>query len=201
MLIVARGCVKPCSCRFTHCVASAVPKAVVRAPQSRPLLTSCSDRRFHTQTSVLTALAARLTPNSHRKNPTFAPLAEYRGLPGRRNTRFVARISNFAEQCRTRPANPVDLVANPRARTCCEARVAVVTARRSCSIPGLICAWDVHMDVVGAAQVAPTPRIPPREVQRYGGSKAHGASESRPSNLFSLLCAQEVPAISGTFTW
>jgi hypothetical protein len=29
MLIVARGCVKQCFCRFTHFAASAVPKAVV----------------------------------------------------------------------------------------------------------------------------------------------------------------------------
>jgi hypothetical protein len=31
MLIVARGCVKQYSCRFTHFAAPAVPKAVVRA--------------------------------------------------------------------------------------------------------------------------------------------------------------------------
>jgi hypothetical protein len=37
--------------------------------------------------------------------------------------------------------------------------------------------------VVGDVQVAPTPRIRPRGVQRYGGSEAHGASKSRPSNL------------------
>ena len=37
--------------------------------------------------------------------------------------------------------------------------------------------------VVGAVQVAPTPRIRPREVPRHGGSEAHGASKSRPSNL------------------
>ena len=29
MLIVARGCVQQCSCRFTHFAASAVSKAVV----------------------------------------------------------------------------------------------------------------------------------------------------------------------------
>ena len=37
--------------------------------------------------------------------------------------------------------------------------------------------------VVGAVQVAPTPRIRPREVQRCGGSESHGARKSRPSNL------------------
>jgi hypothetical protein len=43
--------------------------------------------------------------------------------------------------------------------------------------------------VVGAGQVAPTPRIRPREVQRCGGSEAHGASKSRPSNLKLALVA------------
>ena len=34
-----------------------------------------------------------------------------------------------------------------------------------------------------AVQVAPTPRIRPREVQRDDESEAHGASKSRPSNI------------------
>ena len=43
--------------------------------------------------------------------------------------------------------------------------------------------------VVGAVQVAPTPRIRPREVPRHRGSEAHGASNSRPSNLKLALVA------------
>ena len=43
--------------------------------------------------------------------------------------------------------------------------------------------------VVGAVQVAHTPRIRPREVPRHGGSEAHGASKSRPSNLKRALVA------------
>ena len=38
-------------------------------------------------------------------------------------------------------------------------------------------------------QVAPTPRIRPREVPRHGGSEAKGASKSRPSNLKLALVA------------
>ena len=61
--------------------------------------------------------------------------------------------------------------------------------RRSCSIPGLPCARLGRPCVVGAVQVAPTPRIRPREVPRHGGSEAHGASNSRPSNLKLALVA------------
>ena len=43
--------------------------------------------------------------------------------------------------------------------------------------------------VVGPVQVAPTPRIRPREVKRCGGGEAHGASNSRPSNLKLALVA------------
>jgi hypothetical protein len=43
--------------------------------------------------------------------------------------------------------------------------------------------------VVGAVQVAPTPRIRPREVPRHGGSDAHGASKSHPSDLKLALVA------------
>jgi hypothetical protein len=71
MLIVARGGVKEFSCRFTYFAASAIPEAA----QSRSLRASCSDRWFHTHTSVPSALAFRLPPNSP-PNPTFAPLAE-----------------------------------------------------------------------------------------------------------------------------
>jgi hypothetical protein len=43
--------------------------------------------------------------------------------------------------------------------------------------------------VVGAVQVAPTPRIRSREVPRHGGSEAKGASKSRPSDLKLALVA------------
>jgi hypothetical protein len=95
MLIVARGRVKQYSCRFTHFAAPAVPKAVLGAAQSRSMRASRSDRRFHTQTTAPSALAARLLPHSP-PNPTFALLAEHRGLPstGPPNSRLFARISS-----------------------------------------------------------------------------------------------------------
>jgi hypothetical protein len=83
MLIVARGCVEQYSSRITHFAASAVPKAVAWAIKSHSMHASCSDRRFHTQTIAPSALAARMFPHSP-PNPTFALLAEYRGLPATR---------------------------------------------------------------------------------------------------------------------
>ena len=59
--------------------------------------------------------------------------------------------------------------------------------------------------VVGAVQVAPTPRIRPREVPRHGGRDAHGASKSRPSNLKLALVAcwygPAVCAVSSRHIW
>ena len=59
--------------------------------------------------------------------------------------------------------------------------------------------------VFGAVQVAPTPRIRPREVKRCGGSEAHGASKSRPSNLKLALVAYwygpAVCAVSSRHIW
>ncbi len=95
-----------------------------------------------------------------------------------------------------RPAQSVDLLANPRATGRCEARVPVLTERRrrwAHAAP----IWQ-HSGaavrsgrpcVVGAVQVAPTPRIRPREVPRHRWSEAHGASNSRPSNLKLALVA------------
>ena len=106
-----------------------------------------------------------------------------------RNTRLVARISIFDAYVRMRPAQPVDLLAKPRATGRCEARDAVLTERRRCCVhPAPI--WQhsgavVRLGrpcVIGAVQVAPTPRLRPREVKRCGGGEAHGASNSRPSN-------------------
>ena len=95
-----------------------------------------------------------------------------------------------------RPAKPVNLLAKPRATGRCEARVAVLTERRrrSAHAAPILQHSGTPMRlgrpcVVGAVQVAPTPRIRPREVKRCGGSEAHGASKSRPSNLKLALVA------------
>jgi hypothetical protein len=98
MMIVARGCVQPYSCRITFLAASAVPKAVVSATQSRSVRASCSDRRFHTQTSAPSALAAWLPPHSP-PNPTFALLAEYRGLPVIRPAEHAPRRADLECRC------------------------------------------------------------------------------------------------------
>jgi hypothetical protein len=59
--------------------------------------------------------------------------------------------------------------------------------------------------VVGAVQVAPTPRIRPRGVQRCSGSEAHGASKSRPSHMKLALVAYwygpAVCAVSSRHIW
>jgi len=59
--------------------------------------------------------------------------------------------------------------------------------------------------VVGAVQVAPTPRIRPRETPRHGGSEAHGAGKSRPSDLKLALVAYwygpAVCAVSSRHIW
>jgi hypothetical protein len=53
-----------------------------------------------------------------------------------------------------------------------------------------------HAFVVGAVQVAPIPRIRPREVPRHGGSEAHGASKShRPNIKLALVAFWHGPAV------
>jgi hypothetical protein len=96
MLIVARGCVEQYSRRLTLFAASAVPKAVVWAIESRSVHASRSARRFHTQTVKPSALAARLFPHSP-PNPAFALLAEYRGLPATRIAEHLPRRADL--QC------------------------------------------------------------------------------------------------------
>jgi len=59
---------------------------------------SCSDRRFHTQTTAPSALAARLPPHSP-PNPTFALLAEYRGLPVSPPTEHAPRRADLECRC------------------------------------------------------------------------------------------------------
>ena len=95
-----------------------------------------------------------------------------------------------------RPAKPVNLLAKPRATGRCEARVAVLTERRRrCAHAAPILQHSGAVMrlgrpcVVGAVQVAPTPRIRPRGVQRCSGSEAHGAGKPRPSNFKLALVA------------
>jgi hypothetical protein len=197
MLIVARGCAQQCSCRITPFTASAVPKAVLWAIKSHSVRASCSDRRFHVQPPAPSALAARLLPHSP-PNPTFALLAQYRGLPVIRLAEHAPLRAEFKLRCIVLHAASLalDLLAKPRATGRCQARDAVLTERRRrCVHPAPI--WQ-HAGyamclgspcVVGAVQVAPTPRIRPREVPRHGGGEAHGASKSRPSNLKLALVA------------
>ena len=102
--------------------------------------------------------------------------------------------------------------AKPRAIGRCEASDAVLTERRRrCLHPAPILQHSgtlMRLErpcVVGAVQVAPTPRIRPREVPRHGGSEAHGASKSRPSNLKLALVAcwygPAVCAVSSRHIW
>jgi hypothetical protein len=66
-------------------------------------------------------------------------------------------------------------------RHCSDGKATALRSCPSCSIRG--CHAFGTSCVFEAVQVAPTPRIRPREVQRYGGSEARGASKSRASNL------------------
>jgi hypothetical protein len=95
MLIAARGCLEKFSRRFAHFAASAVPKAVVCAAQSRSLHASCLARRPYVEMSAPSALAARLPPNSPQNPRTFAFLAEYRGLPVTRPAEHAPRRADL----------------------------------------------------------------------------------------------------------
>ena len=140
-------------------------------------------------------------PGCLRIRLRFPPSLSWRNIGacrslGLRNTRVVARISNNDAWYCTQPAKPVDLPVKPRATGRCEARVAVLTERRrrSAHAAPILQHSGTLMRlgrpcVVGPVQVAPTPRIRPREVNRCGGSEAHGASKSRPSNLKLALVA------------
>jgi len=101
------------------------------------------------------------------------------------------------------------VLARPRATVVAAQTNDLTERRRRCVHPapnlqyprGLSCVLG-RPCVVGAVQVAPTPRIRPREVQRSGGgSEAHGAGKPRPSSLklalvwsrtgMDLLCASK----------
>ena len=217
MLIVARGCVKQYSCRFTDFAAPAVPKPWWEPPNRAPCVPAArTDGSIpRQQTTAPSALAARLPPHSP-PNPTFALLAEYRGLPVSRPAEhpLVARISSVDASVRTRPAKPVDLLAKPRATGRCEARVAVLTERRRRSahaapilqhsgtlmrlgrpcVMGLCrsllpLAFDLEKspDIVGARLTA-------------RATRAHPTSSWHWSRIgMGLLCAQKVLATSGIF--
>jgi hypothetical protein len=74
---------------------------------------SCSDRRFHAQTTAPFALAARLVPHSP-PNPTFALLAEYRGLPVTPPAQHLLRRADLECRCIGSHA------ASPARRSACE---------------------------------------------------------------------------------
>ncbi len=156
-------------------------------------------RRSHAQTTAPSALAARLTPHSP-PNPTFALLAEYRGLPVTRPAEHAPRRADLEYRCIGAHA------ASPARRSACEipsdrslrgesrrsdgTATTLRSSRADLAVfrPAMRLGRPVaHPVVVGAVQVAPTPRIRPREVPRHGGSEAHGASKSRPSDLMLAL--------------
>ena len=109
---------------------------------------------------------------------------------GQRNTRLVARVSiadalasHAASQSRRSAGEPPSdrSLRGERHRSDGNA-----TILRSCRADLAVfrgCFVVLTSVRLWAVQVAPTPRIRPREVQRYDGSEAHGASKSRPSNL------------------
>ena len=77
------------------------------AVKSRSIRASCSARRSHTQTPAPSALAARLPPHSP-PNPTFALLAEYRGLPVSRPAQLAPLRADLQCRCiRSHAASPV----------------------------------------------------------------------------------------------
>ena len=60
--------------------------------------------------------------------------------------------------------------------------------RRSCSIPGLSCAWDAHASLGLCRSLLPLAFDLEKSSDR-GGSEAHGASKSRPSDRKLALVA------------
>ena len=157
--------------------------------------------------------AARLPPNSPR-NATFALLADHRGMLVTRpaNTRLVARIFTSDAYYRSRPANPPICGETPSDSVAARLEDTVLTERRRLCVraaPILQYCGAVMRSkrpcVVGAVQVAPIPRIRPREVERYGGSEAHGASKPRPFRgrilVWACFVRKNVLAKSGIFGW
>ncbi len=204
VLIVARGCVKQFSCRFTHFAASAVPKAVVWAIKSRSIRASCSARRLHAHTLMLAALAALLPPHSP-PNPTFALLAEYRGLPatppaehahGRADLECQCIGSHAASQARrSARATPSDRSLRGERRQ--NGDDAALMLRRSGSIPGLSCAWDVHASLGLCRSLLPLALDLEKSPDMMGARRKARASRAHPTKNWhwsrigmGSLCAQ-----------
>ncbi len=74
------------------------PRPWCGPPNRTPLRASCSTRRFHAQAPVPSALAARLPPHSP-PNPTFALLAEHRGLPVTRPAEHAQSHADLEFRC------------------------------------------------------------------------------------------------------
>jgi hypothetical protein len=76
--------------------------------------------------------------------------------------------------------------------------------RRSCSIPGPLCVWDVHASLGLCRSLLPLAFDLEKSSDRVG-SEAHGASKSRPSNLKLALVAYwygpAVCALSSRHIW
>jgi hypothetical protein len=80
---------------------------------------------------------------------------------------------------------------------------AAFAPRRSCSIPGLLCVWDVHASLGLCRSPLPLAFDLEKPTERDDGSEAHDANKPRPSSLklafvaycqwcMGLLCAQKV---------
>jgi hypothetical protein len=204
MLIVARGCVKQ-SPAGSHILQHPLfPRPWCEPPNRAPGVPAA-----RTDSSIprhqLHPISPPGCPQIRLRNPTFALLAEYRGLPVARLVERAHRRADLEFRCITShsASRPVDLLAKPRAIGRCEARAAVLTERRRyCVHPAPILQYSGAVMrlgppcVVGAVQIAPTPRIRPREVPRHRGSEAHVASKPRPSNLkLALVEDQYGPAL------
>ena len=151
--------------------------------------------------------------------PPCALLAEYRGLPVTRQVEHAPRLADLEWRCVVSPAPSQSRrsAGKPRATGRCEASDAVPTERRRrCVRAAPILQYSGAVMrlgrpcVVGATQVAPTPRFQPREVQRNIGARLMAqASKTRPSNRklelvaysYGPVWAQKVIANSGIFGW
>ena len=144
-------------------------------------------------------------PRIRLRIPPSLPWRNNSGPAGRADLECRCMISHAASRsCRSARETPSDRsMRGYRHRS--DGKATALRSCPSCSIRG--CHAFGTSCVFEAVQVAPTPRIRPRELQRYGGSEARGASQSRASNLkagigrilVGLLCAQKVLSTSGIF--
>ncbi len=143
------------------------------------------------------AVAARPPPNSlpnSPPNPTFALLAEYRGLPVTRPAEHAPCRADRECRCigshaasqsrRSACETPSDRALRGERRRSDGKATPLRSSRADLAVlKGCYALGTGRPCGFRAVQVAPTPRIRPREVPRYGGSEAHGASKSRSPNL------------------